>query len=156
MFRPKVLSGGLDRGASCMVLVHGAYTAANLLAGTFLSIFLWRASHDLTPIAVYSGLSALMIPAAFVANGLVWRGIGAGASIRLGLFGCGLSYLLILMLGNDAPHWVVALGLLRGVSEGFYWSGFHLVSYDTTSDRDRDRYFGAQATASLLLTATLP
>jgi YQGE family putative transporter len=139
-----------------MVLVHGAYTAANLLAGAFLSIFLWRASHDLAPIALYSGLCALMIPAAFVANGLLWRGIGAGASIRIGLFGCGLSYLVILMLGNDAPHWVVLLGLLRGFAEGFYWSGFHLVTYDTTSDRDRDRYFGAQATASLFLTAILP
>jgi MFS transporter, YQGE family, putative transporter len=156
VFRPRVLSGGLDRRASTMVLVHGAYTAANLLAGAFLSIFLWRASHDLAPIALYSGLCALMIPAAFVANGLVWRGIGAGASIRLGLFGCGCSYLVILMLGKDAPHWVVLLGLLRGVAEGFYWSGFHLVTYDTTSDRDRDRYFGAQATASLFLTATLP
>jgi YQGE family putative transporter len=139
-----------------MVLVHGAYTAANLLAGTFLSIFLWRASHDLTPIAVYSGLSALMIPIAFVANGLLWRGLGAGASIRLGLFGNGCSYLVILMLGNDAPHWVVVLGLMRGMAEGFYWSGFHLVSYDTTCDRDRDRYFGAQATASWILTAALP
>jgi len=156
VFRPKALSGGLDRRASCMVLVHGAYNASNLLAGTFLSIFLWRASHDLAPIAIYSGLSALMIPAAFVANGLVWRRMGAGASIRLGLFGNGFSYLLILLLGSAAPHWVVVLGLLRGVSEGFYWSGFHLVTYDTTSDRDRDRYFGAQATASLLLTATLP
>jgi hypothetical protein len=47
------------------VLIHGAYTAANLLAGTFLSIFLWRASHDLTPIAIYSELSALTIPVAF-------------------------------------------------------------------------------------------
>src|SRR5256885_16724191 len=89
-----------------MVLVHGAYTAANLLAGAFLSIFLWRASHDLAPIALYSGLSALMIPAAFVANGWLWRGMGAGASIRLGLFGCGLSYPVILMLCNDAPRWV--------------------------------------------------
>lgn len=156
MLRPSGLSSGLDRRANTMVAVHGAYTAANLLAGAFLSIFLWRASHDLTPIALYSGLSALMIPAAFLANGLLWRGIGAGASIRIGLFGCGLSYLVILILGNDAPHWVVLLGLLRGVAEGFYWSGFHLVTYDTTSDRDRDRYFGAQATASLLLTAALP
>jgi hypothetical protein len=73
VFAPKVFAGGLDRRANCMVLVHGAYTAANLLAGTFLSIFLWRASHDLAPIAVYSGLSALMIPAAFVANGLLLR-----------------------------------------------------------------------------------
>jgi MFS transporter, YQGE family, putative transporter len=139
-----------------MVLVHAAYTAANLLAGTFLSIFLWRSSHDLGPIAVYSGLSALMIPLAFLANGLIWRGMGTGASIRLGLFGNGFVYLLILLLGNGAAQWVVMLGLLRGIAEGFYWSGFHLVSYDTTCDRDRDRYFGAQATASWFLTAALP
>ncbi|TMF56545.1 MAG: hypothetical protein E6I22_05605 [Chloroflexi bacterium] len=146
----------LDRRANYMVLIHGAYNAAALLAGTFLSIFLWRSSHDLALIALYSGLSALMIPVAFLANGLLWRGLGAGASIRLGLFGNGAVYLLILVLGNDTPHWVFALGLLRGVAEGFYWSGFHLVSYDTTSDRDRDRYFGAQATATWFLTAALP
>src|SRR2546423_2557195 len=85
---PRGLSSGLDRRASTMVLVHGAYTAANLLAGAFLSIFLWRASHDLAPIALYSGVSALMIPPAFIANGLVWRGLGAGAPVRLGLFRC--------------------------------------------------------------------
>ena len=147
---------GLDQRARFMVLIHGAYTAANLLAGTFLSIFLWRASHDLTPIAVYSGLSALTIPVAFIANGLLWRGMGAGASIRLGLFGNGSIYLLVLLLGSRSPQWVAVLGLLKGLAEGFYWSGFHLVSYDTTCDRDRDRYFGAQATASWLLTAALP
>jgi MFS transporter, YQGE family, putative transporter len=139
-----------------MVLIHGAYNVSSLLAGTFLSIFLWRASHDLTPIAVYSGLSALMIPMAFLANGLLWRRLGAGGSIRLGLGGNGLVYLLVLVLGRQAPHWVVVLGLLRGVAEGFYWSGFHLVTYDSTCDRDRDRYFGIQATANALLTATLP
>src|SRR2546422_1486986 len=139
-----------------MVMVHGAYTASNLLAGTFLSIFLWRSSHDLGPIAVYSGLTALMIPCAFLANGLLWRGLGAGASIRLGLFGNGFVYLLILLLSDRAAHWVILLGLLRGIAEGFYWSGFHLVSYDTTCDRDRDRYFGAQATATWFLTAALP
>src|SRR5437667_7860983 len=139
-----------------MVLIHGAYPAATFLAGTVWSIFLGRASHDLVPIASYSGVSALMIPAAFVANGWAWRGLVAGASIRLGLFGNGFVYLLILVLGSATPEWVVPLGLLRGVAEGFYWSGFHLVTYDTTSDRDRDRYFGAQATASLFLTATLP
>src|SRR5437588_6384734 len=112
VFAARALSGGLDRRASCMVMVHSAYTASNLLAGTFLSIFLWRASHDLTPIAWYSGLSALMIPIAFIANGLIWRGLRAGVAVRVGLFGNGLSYLLILLLGDATPHWVVALGLL--------------------------------------------
>ncbi|HYY46629.1 MAG TPA: MFS transporter [Candidatus Angelobacter sp.] len=146
----------LDPCARFLVFINGAYTAANLLAGTFLAIFLWRASHDLAPIAIYSGLSALMIPLAFISNGLIWRGIGAGASIRLGLFGNGFVYLLVLLLGNQAPHWVLALGLMRGIAEGFYWSGFHLVTYDTTCDEDRDRYFGAQATLNAFLGAALP
>jgi YQGE family putative transporter len=139
-----------------MTVIHGAYTAANLLAGTFLSIFLWRASHDLAPIAIYSGLSALMIPMAFLANGLICRGLSAGASIRLGLGGNGLVYFFVLLLATRAPHWVVPLGLLKGLAEGFYWSGFHPVTYDSTSDRDRDRYFGLQAGANAFLTATLP
>jgi hypothetical protein len=93
---------GLDRRASFMVLIHGAYTAANLLAGVFLSIFLWRSSHDLTPIAIFSGLSALMIPVAFVANGVLWGRMGAGASIRLGLGGNGIVYLLVWPMGSPA------------------------------------------------------
>jgi len=139
-----------------MVLIHGAYNAAALLAGTFLSIFLWRESHDLTPIAIYSGLSALMIPLAFVANGVLWRGLGAGWSVRLGLGLNGFVYLLVLSLGHSAAAWVVPLGLIRGMAEGFYWSGFHLVTYDTTCNEDRDRYFGVQATLTAFLTAALP
>src|SRR5260370_33730998 len=102
-----------------MAAVHGAYTAANLLAGAFLSIFLWRASHDLTPIAVYSGLSALMIPAAFLANGLLWRGLGGGASIPLGLSCRGPSYLVVLTLGNHEPAWGVVPGVRPGGARGF-------------------------------------
>lgn len=139
-----------------MVLVHGAYTAASLLAGTFLSIFLWRSSHDLALIATFSGLSALVIPMVFIANGLLWRGLPAGGSIRVGLGANGLVYLLVLVLGNQAPHWIVLLGLLKGVAEGFYWSGFHPVTYDSTSESDRDRYFGVQAGTNALLTAVLP
>ena len=146
----------LDPCARLLVFINGAYTAANLLAGTFLSIFLWRASHDLTPIAVFSGLSALLIPMAFISNGLLWRGIGAGASIRVGLFGNGIVYLLVLVLGDQAPHWVAVLGVMRGISDGFYWSGFHLVTYDTTCEGDRDRYFGAQAALNAFLGAALP
>ena len=146
----------MDARARIMTVIHGAYTAANLLAGTFFAIFLWRASHDLTQIAIFSALSALFIPLAFIGNGLLFRGLPASGSIRLGLGGNGLVYLVVLMLGNQAPHWVLLLGPLKGMAEGFYWAGFHPVTYDSTSDKDRDRYFGVQAGANAFLTATLP
>jgi YQGE family putative transporter len=139
-----------------MVVIHSAYTAASLLAATFLSIFLWRATHDLTQIALFSGMTALLIPVVFLANGVLWPRLDAGASIQLGLLGNGLVYLVVLQLGGDSASWIFPLGILRGIGEGFYWSGYHLVSYDTTSDGDRDRYFGAMAAGNWILTAGLP
>ena len=156
MFSVRAGSGGLDRRASTMVLIHGAYTAANLLAATFLSIFLWRASHDLARVALFTWISAVTIPLAFLLNGLVLRRTGAGTSIRIGLGCLGIVYLAVLGLGNSSINWIVPLGLLRGLGEGWYWAGYHLTTYDATSEGDRDRYFGAMGAVNCLLSGGLP
>ncbi len=78
MLRPRAFQQRLDGRAWRMLVIHGAYTAANLLAATFLSIFLWRARHDLMEIATFTGITALVIPLAFLSNGLVFRWVGAG------------------------------------------------------------------------------
>lgn len=149
-------AAGFGGRARVMVAIHAAYTAATLLAVTFLSIFLWRAGHDLTLIALFTGLTTLTIPLAFVLNGMVFRRAGAGTSIRLGLAALGLTYLAVIGLGQNAVHWVLPLGLLRGLGEGWYWAGYHLATYDSTDESNRDRYFGAQAAVNWLLSALLP
>ncbi len=146
----------MDRRATTMVLIHGAYTAANLLAATFLAIFLWRASHDLARVALFSWISAVTIPVAFLANGVFFRRAGAGTSIRVGLACLGLVYLAVLGLGNASVNWIVPLGLLRGLGEGWYWAGYHLTTYDTTTEGDRDRYFGTMGAVNCLLSGGLP
>ncbi|HEY8737001.1 MAG TPA: MFS transporter [Candidatus Dormibacteraeota bacterium] len=146
----------MDRRATTMVLIHGAYTAANLLAATFLSIFLWRASHDLARVALFTWISAVTIPVAFLANGVFFKRAGAGTSIRVGLAMLGLTYLAVLGLGNASINWIVPLGLLRGLGEGWYWAGYHLTTYDTTTERDRDRYFGTMGAVNCLLSGGLP
>ncbi len=147
---------GLDRRAWCMLAIHGAYTTANLLAGTFLSIYLWRARHDLTLIALFTGAMAALIPLAFLLNGLLFRRVDAAGSIRCGLLALGAVYLAVLLLGPESASWVIPLGLLRGLGEGWYWAGYHLVSYDATCERDRDWYFGALGAVNWFLTAALP
>jgi YQGE family putative transporter len=152
----RALRGRLDRRASTMVLIHAAYTAANLLAATFLAIFLWRASHDLARVALFTWISAVTIPLAFLANGLVLKRASAGTSIRVGLALLGIVYLAVLGLGNASVNWIVPLGLLRGLGEGWYWAGYHLTTYDSTSERDRDRYFGAMGAVNCFLSGGLP
>jgi YQGE family putative transporter len=139
-----------------MVLIHGAYTAANLLAATFLSIFLWKASHDLARVALFTWISAVTIPIAFLINGLFFRRAGAGTSIRIGLALLGVVYVAVLGLGNSSVNWIVPLGLLRGLGEGWYWAGYHLTTYDSTTEDNRDRYFGAMGAVNCLLSGGLP
>lgn len=139
-----------------MVLIQAAYTAANLLAATFLSIFLWKASHDLARVALFTWISAVTIPIAFLANGVLFKRAGAGASIRIGLGCLVVVYLAVLGLGNSSINWIVPLGLLRGLGEGWYWAGFHLTTYDSTTEGNRDRYFGALGAVNCFLSGGLP
>ncbi len=146
----------MDRTATTMVLIQAAYTAANLLAATFLSIFLWKASHDLARVALFTWISAVTIPIAFLANGVLFKRAGAGTSIRIGLGCLVVVYVAVLGLGNSSINWIVPLGLLRGLGEGWYWAGFHLTTYDATNEGNRDRYFGALGAVNCLLSGGLP
>jgi len=146
----------LDQGAWIMLAIHGSYTAANLLAATFLSIFLWRTRQDLSLVAIFTGAWALVAPLAFISTGILFPRWGAGGSIRLGLLALGLFNFIILALGARSADWVVPLGLLRGAGDGLYWAGYHLVSYDATSERDRDRFFGFLGASTAFLAATVP
>lgn len=139
-----------------MVIIHTAFTAASLLAATFLSLFIWRAGQDLTKLTIFMGGFALVIPLAFLSNGMLFRQSTAGASISRGLAALGLLYIIVLVLGTASASWLLPLGMLRGLGEGWYWAGYHLVSYDATSDQNRDRYFGVLAGSTAMLTVALP
>jgi len=139
-----------------MLAVHAAYTAANLFAATFLSIFIWRAHHDLAQVCLFNAVYALGIPIAFLTNGWFFRRADAGTSIRRGLLTLTLLYVLVLLLGNASGAVLVLVGAMRGLGEGWYWAGYHLVTYDAISRSNRDRYFGAMGASGAFLGVSLP
>ncbi|HYS28230.1 MAG TPA: hypothetical protein VEQ12_01835, partial [Candidatus Limnocylindria bacterium] len=100
----------LDRQAWRMLAVHSAYTAANLFAATFLSIFIWRAHHDLGQVCLFNAVYALGVPIAFLANGWLFRRGDAGTSIRRGLLTLTFLYVLVLFLGNASAGALLLLG----------------------------------------------
>ena len=139
-----------------MLAVHAAYTGANLFAATFLSIFIWRAHHDLTQVCLFNAVYALGIPIAFLTNGWFFRRADAGTSIRRGLLTLALLYVLVLLVGNASGALLVLVGAMRGLGEGWYWAGYHLVTYDAISRSNRDRYFGAMGATGAFLGVSLP
>ncbi len=139
-----------------MLAVHSAYTAANLFAATFLSIFIWRAHHDLGQVCMFNAVYALAIPIAFLTNGWLFRQADAGTSIRRGLLTLTCLYVLVLFLGNASAGALLLLGVVRGLGEGWYWAGYHLVTYDAIARGNRDRYFGATGAAGAFLGVSLP
>jgi YQGE family putative transporter len=146
----------LDRQAWRMLAVHSAYTAANLFAATFLSIFIWRAHHDLGQVCLFNAVYALGVPIAFLTNGWLFRQGDAGTSIRRGLLTLTFLYVLVLFLGNASAGALFLLGLMRGLGEGWYWAGYHLVTYDAIARGNRDRYFGATGASGAFLGVAVP
>jgi YQGE family putative transporter len=49
--------------------------------------------------------------------------------------------LAVLVIGEGAPSHVVFLGLLNGLSIGFYFLGQHELTFEVTTPRNRDRFF---------------
>lgn len=139
-----------------MLAVHAAYTAANLFAATFLSIFIWRAHNDLGQVCLFNAVYALAIPVAFLSNGWLFRRADAGASIRRGLLTLSVLYVLVLVLGNASAGVLCLVGVMRGLGEGWYWAGYHLVTYDAVSRVNRDRFFGLLGASGAFLGVTLP
>src|SRR2546428_12877308 len=45
---------------------------------------------------------------------------------------------------------------MRGGGEGWYWAGYHLVTYDAIARGNRDRYFGATGASGAFLGVAVP
>jgi YQGE family putative transporter len=50
--------------------------------------------------------------------------------------------MLVLLLGKEAPHWVIMLGSVQGLSSAFFWLAFNVVYFEVTDRENRDAFNG--------------
>ena len=144
LHRLQLAVGGesLGRGYYTFLLVHTSFLVFTRLPGVFINTLLLGESNDLGVVMMYnmaffvSGAVCMLIAAR------VMHKTSAGFVAITGIMIYNLLYLalvIILLSGHAASDYHIALGVVMGAADGFYWLAYGNLLADNTGFQNRDR-----------------
>ncbi|MDR7072752.1 MFS transporter [Fictibacillus barbaricus] len=125
-----------------LLLVGGLFTLSTALSNTFVNIFLWKQSGEITDIAFYNLAIVVMQPIAFNWAGWLAKKVDRVIVLRIGVFILALFYIGMLFMGTLASSYLLALGAILGFGLGFYWLAFNVLTLEVTEPETRDFFNG--------------
>ncbi|PYI53167.1 MFS transporter [Paenibacillus flagellatus] len=131
-----------DSQTRLLLLVNALFGAANALSGTFVNVYLWKAKSDFALIGWFAFAHQVTMALTFWAAGKWVKEHNKMNSLRLGVAISAVFYTIVLVLQQQAVHYVWLLGAVQGLSSGFFWLAFNVVYFEVTSPENRDRFNG--------------
>ncbi|MEK4063594.1 MULTISPECIES: MFS transporter [Paenibacillus] len=132
----------LRNQAVLLLAVAGLYMLASVLAGTFLNVYLWKNRQNFAMIGWFTVAQQVAVGLSFWVGGKWVKEHNKMNALRLGIAVSGFFYLLVLWLGGQAVHYIWPLGLILGLSIGFFWLAFNIVFFEITEAVNRDFFNG--------------
>ncbi|MFC3791370.1 MFS transporter [Paenibacillus sp. GCM10012307] len=134
--------GTLDKQAALLLAVHALFAVANALSGTFVPVYLWKASQSFMVIGWFTLCQHFISGLTFWLAGRWVKEHNKMNCLRVGVMLSGIFYLTVLMLGQAAKAYVIPLGILNGMASGFFWLAYNVVYFEITEPDNRDRFNG--------------
>ncbi|NMP22321.1 MFS transporter [Sulfobacillus harzensis] len=125
-----------------LVLTFAGSTTAGAIASTFVNLFVFVVSGRLADLALFNGAYFFSLSFVFYLTGYLFRRSSPLVPYRWGLVMTAAFYGVLLLLLHHASHYILWLGLLEGVSQGFFWFGANLMTFDTVAPEQRIRFYG--------------
>lgn len=124
---------------------------------TFFSVYFFNlVNYDLLPIAIYNlfiyvGLFSLF----YLIKNLMKKGLKREL-YQIGISLTGLYLLLILLLKENIVNYIIILGLVNGLGQGFYYYPTNIYDTELISNKDRDKYTGYLNMINMVLNIFVP
>ncbi|MCM3628967.1 MFS transporter [Paenibacillus glycanilyticus] len=134
--------GALGAQAILLLTVQGLFGVASALSGTFIPIYLWKASQSFMLIGWFTLGQYVTGAITFWLAGKWVKEHHKMYSLRLGIVLSGAFYFTVLMLGQQAKTYSIPIGMLSGMALGFYWMAYNVVYFEITEPDNRDRFNG--------------
>ncbi|MCY0878846.1 MAG: MFS transporter [Firmicutes bacterium] len=133
---------GLSPATRWLVLTFAGATTGSAIASTFVNLFIFVVSGHLAALALFNGAWFFSLTFVFYLTGYVFRRSSPLVPYRWGLVMTAAFYGVLLLLMRDAAHEILWLGLGQGISQGFFWFGANLMTFDTVPPAQRIRFYG--------------
>lgn len=135
-------STALTPATRWLVLTFAGSTTASAIASTFVNLFVFVVSGQLADLALFNGAYFFSLTFVFYLTGYLFRRSSPLVPYRWGLVLTAAFYGVLLLLLRHASHYILWLGLLQGISQGFFWFGANLMTFDTVAPEQRIRFYG--------------
>jgi len=137
-----VVLAKLEKQAVLLLVVQALFAVGNALSGTFVPVYLWKASQSYTLIGWFTMAQYACSGLTFWLAGKWVKEHNKMNSLRAGIALSGLFYCTVLLLAGEAQRFAIPLGALNGVALGFFWLAYNVVYFEITEPDTRDSYNG--------------
>jgi MFS transporter, YQGE family, putative transporter len=132
----------MSKEAKVLLVISVLFTLAMGLSNVFVNIFLWKKSNDFIVVALYNLMHYIFVPITFIIAGWLSKKKNGVLSLRLGILFFIIFFGLILFIKDNILKFIYPLGILFGIASGFYWLAHHILSFDCTTEKNRDTFNG--------------
>jgi MFS transporter, YQGE family, putative transporter len=112
------------------------------VSNVFVSMYLYRWLEGIAELSVFNLGQFVLMPVAFVLAALLARRLGDRSVLVVGLGLFVLFYGLLVALAEASSRHLVALGVLSGFANGFFWFPFNIILARAADESDKGRFFG--------------
>ncbi|PKL92357.1 MAG: hypothetical protein CVV21_03340 [Candidatus Goldiibacteriota bacterium HGW-Goldbacteria-1] len=132
------------------------FTVAVVLSDVFVNIYIWRLKNNYASLSLYMLSTYAVVPFIFYANSFIARKLDRVSIYRIGILFYTAFYLCVLVLNQKVTDYLILLGVLKGLAMGFYWFGYHVLTFDYTSPQNRDKFYSITSVASGITSLLAP
>lgn len=130
----------LTKEETSLIKIQFFTSFALSLGGIFLQIFIFRLS-GLKSVVFFNLILFITLIFTYLFSGWTFARYSSRASIQAGLMLSMLGWLTLLLIHQQSISHLFLLGILFGIANGFYWSGYNLSQYILTHEEHRGHYF---------------
>lgn len=150
---PRAISNSpaaLDRPAKTLLLVNALNALGNALSNIFINVYWYKLTNEMSQTLLFNLASYLVWLPAFMLAGWMSKRVNRTKPLWIGSMVQMLFYVAVLLLGSKSPQYLLPLGLMYGIGQGFYWTSMNVLSVDVTEAGNRNWFNGINGAAGAL------
>lgn len=127
-----------------LLLTNIVYALVIPVIELFLGAYIIRKSNDVSLVIVYQLAQGTGTPLTFILNGYLLRKVSISTLYAVGMIISGLDMAVMMVLPELHFGGVALIGLIMGLSYGFFWANRVFLALSVTNDKNRNYYYGLE------------
>lgn len=121
-----------------------------------MNAFLWRASFDVSLVAIYSLATWLTTPVGFYLIGKIMRSVPVNRIFFAATLAQSLVITSLIFLKPIGALPIIIFGLLNGFSIGLYWANRNLLTFKSVPDNQRVYFYSLENVSATIGSIVIP